>query len=74
MGEMRLEALYPKPKTSLKREEHKIYPYLLKDVEVRAPDRGLVHGYHLPQAAPWVHLLSGADGYLQSICFVVAFV
>lgn len=38
MKEMHLEALYPKPKTSLKGKEHKIYPYLLKDVEVVAPN------------------------------------
>jgi putative transposase len=38
MKEMHLEALYPKPQTSLKGKKHKIYPYLLKDVEVAAPN------------------------------------
>lgn len=38
MKEMHLEALYPKPQTSLKGKRHKIYTYLLKDVEVAAPN------------------------------------
>jgi len=29
-----LQAIYPKPKTSVKNKEHKIYPYLLKDLEI----------------------------------------
>lgn len=29
-----LEAIYPKPKLSLPNKEHKIYPYLLRDVEI----------------------------------------
>ena len=35
MEVMGIEALYPKPKVSQAGEGHKIYPYLLKDVEVR---------------------------------------
>lgn len=29
-----LEAIYPKPKLSLKNKEHKIYPYLLRDIAI----------------------------------------
>lgn len=29
-----LEAIYPKPKLSMPNKEHKIYPYLLRDVEI----------------------------------------
>ena len=36
---MGLEAVYPKPKTSIKAKDHKIYPYLLKDVEVIRPNQ-----------------------------------
>jgi len=31
---MGLETIYPKPKTSLRNQEHKIYPYLLKGLEI----------------------------------------
>jgi len=31
---MRLEAVYPKPRTSRRHPEHKIYPYLLRDLEI----------------------------------------
>jgi putative transposase len=34
MRKMGLQAIYPKPKTSLKNQEHKIYPYALKDLAI----------------------------------------
>ena len=36
---MGLEAIYPKPRTSIPNKQHKIYPYLLKDVEVYRPNQ-----------------------------------
>ena len=36
---MGLEAIYPKPRLSLADKEHKIYPYLLKGVELKYPDQ-----------------------------------
>ena len=36
---MGMEAIYPKKKLSEKNPEHKIYPYLLRDVEIKAPDQ-----------------------------------
>ena len=36
---MGLEAVYPKPKTSIKAKDHKIYPYLLKDIEIVKPNQ-----------------------------------
>ena len=35
---MRIEAIYPKPKLSRRNEEHKVYPYLLRDVEIKRPN------------------------------------
>ena len=35
---MRIEAIYPKPKTTRRNEKHKIYPYLLKGVVINKPD------------------------------------
>jgi len=39
MRQMGLMAIYPGPKTSKKQPEHKIYPYLLRDVEVTRPNQ-----------------------------------
>jgi putative transposase len=39
MRHMGLIAIYPKTKTSWKHPEHKIYPYLLRDVEVTRPNQ-----------------------------------
>ncbi len=36
---MRIEAIYPKPKTTRRNENHKIYPYLLKGVVINKPDQ-----------------------------------
>lgn len=36
---MRIEAIYPKPKTTRRDKEHKIYPYLLKGVKIVRPDQ-----------------------------------
>ena len=35
---MRIEAIYPKPKLSRRNGEHKIYPYLLRDVQIKRPN------------------------------------
>jgi putative transposase len=36
---MGLEAIYPKKKTSIKDQEHKVYPYLLKGLEINRPNQ-----------------------------------
>ena len=36
---MGLVAVYPKPRTSVKHPEHKIYPYLLRDVQIERVDQ-----------------------------------
>jgi putative transposase len=39
MGVMGIEAIYPKPKLSLNREPHPIYPYLLKGLKIIRPNQ-----------------------------------
>jgi putative transposase len=39
MRMMRIEAVYPKPKTTRRDETHKIYPCLLKNVVINKPDQ-----------------------------------
>ena len=38
MREMNIMAMYPKPKTSIIKQEHKKYPYLLRDLKIREPN------------------------------------
>ena len=38
MREMGIEAIYPKPKTSIKNKEHTTYPYLLKNYNIEKPN------------------------------------
>jgi putative transposase len=38
MREMNIVAIYPKPKTTIIKREHKKYPYLLRDFKIRAPN------------------------------------
>lgn len=37
MRKMGIEAIYPKPKTSERNLEHRVYPYLLKDFAIERP-------------------------------------
>jgi putative transposase len=39
MREMGLEAIYPRPKLSVPGAGHRIYPYLLRNVEIERPDQ-----------------------------------
>ncbi|HWY36346.1 MAG TPA: IS3 family transposase [Nitrosopumilaceae archaeon] len=39
MREMRIAAIYPKPRTTLINSEHKKHPYLLKDLEITHPNQ-----------------------------------
>ena len=39
MQRMGLIPIYPKPKTSVLNQEHKVYPYLLRNLEVTAPNQ-----------------------------------
>src|SRR5690606_28413153 len=39
MQEMKIEALYPKPRTTIRASGHKIYPYLLKDLTIDRPNQ-----------------------------------
>lgn len=36
---MGLEAIYPKPRTSIPNKRHEVYPYLLRDVEITRPNQ-----------------------------------
>lgn len=39
MREMKIQAIYPRPKTTIHNPDHKIYPYLLRDLKIERPDQ-----------------------------------
>ncbi len=39
MREMGIQAIYPKPKTTIRNNEHKTFPYLLKDLVIDRPNQ-----------------------------------
>ena len=39
MGVMGLEAIYPKPRTTVANPDHKVYPYLLRDMAIERRDQ-----------------------------------
>ena len=39
MRDMKIQAIYPRPKTSLRSPGHPIYPYLLRDLEIIRPNQ-----------------------------------
>jgi hypothetical protein len=64
MRAMGLEAIYPKPRTTVRCQQHRIYPYLLRDVE-DALDRfgdGRCFGVVLRGGENLVAGLEGLDG------------
>ena len=51
MQKMGIEAIYPKPKTSQAGTEHRVYPYLLRDVKVEHPCHVWSTDISVPQQA-----------------------
>jgi len=47
MRRMGIEALYRRPRTTKPEPGHKIYPYLLRGMEITRPKPGLGNGHHL---------------------------
>ena len=39
MRQMGIEAIYPKPRTSIPNPEHKVYPYLLRGMDIAVPNK-----------------------------------
>jgi putative transposase len=50
---MGLQAIYQAPKTSLPHPEHKVYPYLLKDLTINRPNQAWCSDISAPSQAAW---------------------
>ena len=64
---MGLEAIYPKPRLSAAGRGHRIYPYLLRNVNVERPRPGVEYGHHLRADGLGVHVPGGGDRLVQPV-------
>ena len=65
---MGLEAIYPKPRTTMRCPEHKIYPYLLRDVEVERPNQVWSTDItYIPLQGGYVYLTAVMDWYSRYV-------
>ncbi len=63
-----LEALYRKPRTTIPDKEHKIYPYLLRDIVVdRANQVWATDITYIPLARGFVYLVAVIDWYSRKV-------
>jgi putative transposase len=68
MGLMGLEAIYPKPKLSAAGRGHRVYPYLLRGVEVTRPDQVWSADItYVPLRAGFMYLAATIDWYSRYV-------
>ena len=65
---MRIQALYPKKKTSLPARGHKVYPYLLKDLKIKYPNQVWAADItYIPMARGFLYLVAIMDWYSRKV-------
>ena len=65
---MGLEAVYQKPRLSVRNPEHKVYPYLLRDVVVERPDQVWSTDItYIPMRHGWVYLVAILDWFSRYV-------
>ncbi|MCR9821642.1 IS3-like element ISVpa4 family transposase [Vibrio parahaemolyticus] len=68
MRDMGIGAIYPKPKTTLANKAHKVYPYLLRDIEVTYPNQAWVIDItYIPMAKGFLYLVAIIDWYSRKV-------
>jgi len=68
MRQMGLQAIYPKPKTSVANPQHKVYPYLLRNVEVVRPNQVFASDItYIPMRRGFVYLVVVMDWYSRYV-------
>ncbi|MEI8672746.1 IS3 family transposase [Vibrio sp. SA48] len=68
MREMGIGAIYPKPKTTLANKAHKVYPYLLRDIEVTYPNQAwAIDITYIPMAKGFLYLVAIIDWYSRKV-------
>jgi putative transposase len=65
---MGLEAIYPKPRLSVPGRDHRIYPYLLRDVVIERPDQVWSADItYVPMAKGFMYLAAVIDWYSRLV-------
>lgn len=68
MKKMGIEALYRKPNTSKKHPGHKIYPYLLRGLEINRPNQVWATDItYIPMAKGFVYLIAVMDWFSRKV-------
>jgi putative transposase len=68
MRQMGIEAVYPKPRTSLQNKAHRVYPYLLKGLEIDRCDQVWCADItYLPMRRGWVYLVAIMDWFSRYV-------
>lgn len=68
MQKMGLQAIYPKPRTSINNPAHKIYPYLLRNVEIVRPNQVWSTDItYIPMPTGFMYLVAVIDWYSRYI-------
>jgi putative transposase len=63
-----IETLYPKRNLSLANHQHKIYPYLLRGLDVNRPNQAWCTDItYIPMAKGFVYLFAVMDGYSRRV-------
>ena len=72
MRRMGIEALYRRPRTTKPEPGHKIFPYLLRGIEITRAKSGVGDGHHLHPDGAWPRLPGGRARLVQPARAVVA--
>lgn len=68
MRKMGIEAIYPRTKGCAKKSEHKVYPYLLKDVSIDRPDHVWSTDItYIPMQKGFMYLVAVIDWYSRYV-------
>jgi putative transposase len=65
---MGIEAIYPKPKLSQRNEEHRIYPYLLRNIAIIRPNQVWASDItYVPMPQGWMYLTAVMDWHSRFV-------
>jgi putative transposase len=65
---MGLEPIYPKPRTSRPHPDHKVYPYLLRDLTINRPNQVWTSDItYIPMRRGFMYLVAVMDWYSRKI-------
>jgi putative transposase len=68
MRQMGLEAIYPRPKTSRPHPEHKVYPYLLRNLNIERPNQVWCTDItYIPMKRGFMYLVAVMDWYSRKV-------